>query len=178
MSVSPFRKTPGNAGSAAPDTSLPRLSRRGHIARPVVRPGEHGTLGCPPRLPGPRRAGHSGCRLEYAGDVSSSQGDGDPLRRGRRTTRDPRSSRGSASAEIGCPAPRPTNGATSNGVWRPSLRGQDPTEEVPGRADVDAAVRVQRQHIRGCGCRARPGPQRVSLGRGRSPLRAERRWRR
>ena len=31
-------------------------------------------MGCPPRLPGPHRAGHSGCRVEYPRDASASQG--------------------------------------------------------------------------------------------------------
>src|SRR5437867_6066173 len=62
-------------GSAAPDTSLPRLSLPGHITR-RARPDGNGTLGCPPRLPGPHRAGHSGCRVEYPRDASASQGEG------------------------------------------------------------------------------------------------------
>src|SRR5207245_3045673 len=43
----PLREDTRRRGSAALDTSLPRLSHRDHISRLL----REGTLGCPPRLP-------------------------------------------------------------------------------------------------------------------------------
>src|SRR5258708_81352 len=50
MGMSTLSNTPGERGAAAPDTSLP-LCEGPHLLPALL--GRTGTLGCPPRLPGP-----------------------------------------------------------------------------------------------------------------------------